>query len=291
MLEQAGKAPRKRSKPSYIYSIISITMVLFMLGILGHVLLFSQKLSEYFRESIEISLILKEGLSDADIFQFQKKLEKKPYIKSTRYISKDEAAKILTDDFGEDLAILGYNPLYASINFNLKSSYANTDSLTSIEAELKEYPQVGEIYYFKTIVELINQNIRKVTLLLIAISVILVLIAITLIDNTIRLAMYSSRFLIKSMQLVGATRWFIIKPFMARSILHGFISGVLAVIALVGLLYYAQTQLPTLIISSGDLINFGGVFASIIALGVLITWFSTYISVSKYLRLKLDDLY
>ena len=291
MLEQAGKAPRKRSKPSYIYSIISITMVLFMLGILGHVLLFSQKLSEYFRESIEISLILKEGLSDADIFQFQKKLEKKPYIKSTRYISKDEAAKILTDDFGEDLAILGYNPLYASINFNLKSSYANTDSLTSIEAELKEYPQVGEIYYFKTIVELINQNIRKVTLLLIAISVILVLIAITLIDNTIRLAMYSSRFLIKSMQLVGATRWFIIKPFMARSILHGFISGVLAVIALVGLLYYAQTQLPTLIISSGDLINFGEVFVSIIVLGVLITWFSTYISVSKYLRLKLDDLY
>lgn len=291
MLEQAGKAPRKRSKPSYIYSIISITMVLFMLGILGHVLLFSQKLSEYFRESIEISLILKEGLSDADIFQFQKKLEKKPYIKSTRYISKDEAAKILTDDFGEDLAILGYNPLYASINFNLKSSYANTDSLTSIEAELKEYPQVGEIYYFKTIVELINQNIRKVTLLLIAISVILVLIAITLIDNTIRLAMYSNRFLIKSMQLVGATRWFIIKPFMARSILHGFISGVLAVIALVGLLYYAQTQLPTLIISSGDLINFGEVFVSIIVLGVLITWFSTYISVSKYLRLKLDDLY
>lgn len=291
MSEQVGKAPRKRSKPSYIYSIISITLVLFMLGILGHVLLFSQKLSEYFRESIEISIILKDDLSDADIFQFQKKLEKRPYIKSTKYISKDDAAKILSDDFGEDLSILGYNPLYASINFNLRSEYANSDSLTAIEAELKELPQVEEIYYFKTIVDLINQNIRKVTLILLGISVMLVLIAITLIDNTIRLAMYSNRFLIKSMQLVGATRWFIIKPFMGRSILNGFISGVLAVTLLVGLLYYAQTQLPTLIVSSDDLYNFAIVFVSILVLGVIITWFSTYLSVSKYLRLKLDDLY
>lgn len=291
MLEQVGKGPRKRSKPSYIYSIISITMVLFMLGILGHVLMFSQKLSEYFRESIEISIILKEGLSDADIFQFQKKLEKKSYIKSTKYISKDDAAKILADDFGEDLEILGYNPLYASINFHLKSSYANSDSLTAIETELMEYPQVESVYYFKAIVDLINQNIRKVTLILLGVSVMLVLIAITLIDNTIRLAMYSNRFLIKSMQLVGATRWFIIRPFMARSIFNGFVSGVLAVIGLVGLLYYAQTQLPTLIVSSDDLFNFGIVFAAIIILGVFITWFSTYLSVSKYLRLKLDDLY
>lgn len=291
MSEQVGKAPRRRSKPSYIYSIISITLVLFMLGILGHVLLFSQKLSEYFRESIEISIILNDDLSEADIFQFQKKLEKRPYIKSTKYISKDDAAKILSDDFGEDLSILGYNPLYASINFNLRSEYANSDSLAAIEAELKELPQVEEIYYFKAIVDLINQNIRKVTLILLGVSVMLVLIAITLIDNTIRLAMYSNRFLIKSMQLVGATRWFIIKPFMGRSILNGFISGTMAVTLLVGLLYYAQMQLPTLIVSSDDLYNFAIVFASILALGVIITWFSTYLSVSKYLRLKLDDLY
>ncbi len=291
MTEQVGKAPRKRSKPSYVYSIISITLVLFMLGILGHVLLFSQKLSEYFRESIEISIILKDGLSDADIFQFQKKLEKKPYIKTTRYISKEEAAKILQDDFGEDLQILGYNPLYASVNFNLRADYANSDSLKAIEAELLEQPQVQEVYYFKAIVDLINQNIQKVTLILVGISLMLVIVAITLIDNTIRLAMYSNRFLIKSMQLVGATRWFIIKPFMGRSILNGFISGLLAVIALVGLLYYAQMQLPTLIVSSDDLINFGAVFIVIIAAGILITWFSTYRSVSKYLGLKLDDLY
>lgn len=291
MLEQVGKAPRKRGKPSYIYSTISITMVLFMLGILGFVLMFSQKLSAYFRESIEISIILKEGLSDADILQFKKKLDKKPYIKSTKFISKDDAAKILADDFGEDLQILGYNPLYASINFHLKSDYANSDSLTAIETELNEYPQVEQVYYFKTIVDLINQNIKKVTLILLAISVMLILIAITLIDNTIRLAMFSKRFLIRSMQLVGATRWFIIKPFMATSIVQGFLSGVIAVIGLVGLLYYAQTQLPTLIVSSDDLLNFGLIFAAIIALGVVITWFSTYLSVSKYLRLKLDDLY
>jgi len=291
MLEQVGKAPRKRSKPSYIYSIISITMVLFMLGILGHVLIFSKKVSEYLRESIEISIELKDGLSDADVFQFKKKLDKKPYIKSTKYISKEDAAKILEEKYGEDMKILGYNPLYASINFNLRSDYANSDSLPAIETELKEYPQTQEIYYPKAIVDLINQNIRKVTLILLAISAILILIAITLIDNTIRLAMYSNRFLIKSMQLVGATRWFIIKPFMVRSLLNGFISGVLAVILMEGLLYYIRVQLPTLVVSSDDLFNFGVVFAAIIVLGVVITWFSTYLSVSKYLRLKLDDLY
>ena len=292
MAEQVGKAPRKRSTPSYIYSIISITLVLFMLGILGHVVLFSQKVSEYFRESIEISIILKDGLSDADIFQFQKKLEKRPYIKTTEYISKEKAAQILHDDFGEDLEVLGgSNPLYASINFHMKSGYANSDSLAAIEVELEELPQVQEIYYFKAIVDLINQNIRKVTIVLIAISVMLVLIAITLIDNTIRLAMYSNRFLIKSMQLVGATRWFIIKPFMGRSLLNGFISGVLAVTLLVASLYYAQMQIPTLIVSTDDLFNFALVFVSIILAGIFIAWFSTYRSVSKYLGLKLDDLY
>ncbi len=291
MSEQIGKAPRRRSKPSYIYSVISITLVLFMLGILGHVLMFSKKLSEYFRESIEISVILKDELSEADIFQFQKKLEKKPYIKSTKYISKDEAAKILQKDFGEDLSILGYNPLYASINFHLRSSYANSDSLTLIEAELLEQPQVQEVYYFKAIVELINQNIRKVSLVLGGISLMLIIIAITLIDNTIRLAMYSNRFLIKSMQLVGATQWFIIKPFMGKSILNGFVSGVLAITLLVALLYYAQMQIPTLIVSSDDLFSFALIFVAIILLGVFITWFSTYRSVSKYLGLKLDDLY
>jgi len=266
-------------------------MVLFMLGILGHVLIFSKKVSEYLRESIEISIELKDGLSDADVFQFKKKLDKKPYIKSTKYISKEDAAKILEEKYGEDMKILGYNPLYASINFNLRSDYANSDSLPAIETELKEYPQTQEIYYPKAIVDLINQNIRKVTLILLAISAILILIAITLIDNTIRLAMYSNRFLIKSMQLVGATRWFIIKPFMVRSLLNGFISGVLAVILMEGLLYYIRVQLPTLVVSSDDLFNFGVVFAAIIVLGVVITWFSTYLSVSKYLRLKLDDLY
>lgn len=290
MVAQAGKSPKKRSKPSYIYSVISITLVLFMLGILGHVLLFSQKLSEYFRENIEVSIILKDGLSEADIFQFQKKLERKPYIKSTKYVSKDEAAKILNEDFGEDLEILGFNPLYASINFFLNAKFANTDSLSKIEADLLDQTQVQEVYYFKAIVDLINQNIQTVSLILIGISIMLVLIAITLIDNTIKLTMYSSRFLIKSMQLVGATKWFIIKPFIGRSLLNGLISGLLAVTGLVGMLYYVQTKLPTLLISD-DLVSFAIIFISILVVGVLITWVSTYRSVSKYLGLKLDDLY
>jgi cell division transport system permease protein len=291
MLEQTGKAPRKRGKPSYFYSIISITMVLFMLGILGLVIMFSGKVSAYVREQVEVAIILKDDLNEADIRQFQKKLEIEPYIKSTRFISKDEAAKIMFDKYGEDLSLVDYNnPLYASINFNLKSAYANSDSMKVIEAELNQHALVSALDY-PQILDSINENINRVSLVLLVISIILIVIAITLIDSTVRLAMYSNRFLIKSMQLVGATRWFIIKPFMGRSIVNGLISGVLAVMLVVGLLYYGQKQIPTLIVESDELINFGIVFGAIILLGVLMTWFSTYLSVSKYLRLKLDDLY
>lgn len=291
MTEQVGKAPKRRSKPSYIYSIISITLVLFMLGILGVVVLFSHKVSQYFRENIEVSIILKEGLSETDILQYQKKLERKPYIKSTKYVSKDEAAGILQEEFGEDLEIIGYNPLYASINFYLNADYANSDSLATIEEELLAQSQVQEIYYFRAIVDLVNRNIRNVMLVLLGISVVLILIAITLIDNTIKLVMYSNRFIIKSMQLVGATRWFIIWPFMGRAIFNGMFSGLLSVTGLIGLLYYAQLQIPTLIVSSDDLINFAMIALAILGIGLFISWISTYRSVSKYLRLKLDDLY
>ena len=290
MSQQVGKAT-KRSKPSYLYAIISVTMVLFMMGILGVLLVYSQNISNYFRENIEVSIILKDNVNEVDVLQFQKKLELEPYIKSSTYISKDEAARIMQEDLGEDLDLLDYNPLYASVNMYLKADYANKDSLAAIEEELLLNPIVEEVYYFRAIVDLVNRNVRVASIVLGVIAGLLFLIALTLIDNTIKLLMYSNRFIIRSMQLVGATRWFIIRPFLMRGVFNGLVSGLVAVIALVGLMYYAQIKLPALKVVSDNLIGFSIIFAGVIVTGILISWLSTWRAVAKYLSMKLDDLY
>lgn len=290
MSQQVGKAT-KRSKPSYLYAIVSVTMVLFMLGILGVLLIYSQNISNYFRENIEVSIILKDNVNEVDVLQFQKKLELEPYIKSSTFISKDEAARIMQEDLGEDLDLLDYNPLYASVNIYLKADYANKDSLANIEEELLQNPIVEEVYYFRAIVDLVNRNVKVVSMVLGVIAALLFIIALTLIDNTIKLLMYSNRFIIRSMQLVGATRWFIIKPFLMRGVFNGLVSGLVAVIALVGLMYYAQIKLPALQVVSDNLIGFSIIFAGVIVTGILISWLSTWRAVAKYLNMKLDDLY
>jgi cell division transport system permease protein len=288
---QAGTSGyRKKSAPSFFYSIISITLVLFLLGILGTILLFSHKISKYFRENIEITIILKDGVNQPDVFAFQKNLDRKPYVKSTRYISKEEAAAIMKKQFGEDLNVLGYNPLYASINMYLKAEYANEDSLKKIEAELLEKKIVQEIYYMRALISLVNKNIRKVSFILGGLAILIFMISLTLIDSTIKLTMYSQRFLIRSMQLVGATRWFIIKPYLLQGISNGATSGLVALLALIGLLYYIQYKANNLILKE-DLPYFIVIFVSVLLIGILISLISTYFAVNKYLRMKLDDLY
>lgn len=290
-LQQAGKIPnKKRSSPSFFYSIISITLVLFLLGVLGSVLLFSQKISRYFRENIEITIILKENVNQADIFAFQKNLDRKPFVKSTQYFSKEDAAATMKQQFGEDLSVLGYNPLYASINMYLKADYANEDSLKLIEKSITSNVVVQEIYYMKALINLVNKNIQKISLVLGGIALLIFIISLTLIDSTIKLLMYSQRFLIRSMQLVGATRWFIIKPYVFRSVFNGTVSGLLAVIALIGLLYYVQNKIHNLI-EPADLMPFTIIFAIVIITGILISLSSSYMAVRKYLSMKLDDLY
>lgn len=291
MALQAGKEGyRKKSSPSFFYSIISITLVLFLLGILGTFGLFSKKISKYFRENIEVTIILKDNLNQADVYAFQKALDRKPFVKSTHYLSKEDAAGIMKQQFGEDLSVLGYNPLYASINFYLNEDYANEDSLKIIEAALAENTMVQEVYYMKALINLVNKNIQKISLLLGAMALLVLLISLTLIDNTIKLLMYSQRFLIRSMQLVGATRWFIIKPYVFRSLFNGTVSGLLAVIILIGLLYFAESKMPN-IIEPADLIPFGIIFLSVVLFGIIISLVSSYFAVRKYLSMKLDDLY
>lgn len=290
MANQAGKSVSKKSGQSYIYSIISITLVLTMFGVLSSVLLFSNKISNYIKENVEISLILKDNLNEVDILQFQKRLDLQEYILKSEYVSKADAAEILKKEFGDDLDLLGYNPLYSSINIHLKAAYANSDSLVNIENTLRSHIEVQEVHYFKGLVDILSKNIRNISIVLSSILLVLLIITITLIDSTIKLSMYSNRFLIKSMQLVGATRWFIIRPFILRGFLNGVLSGLLAVVLLLGIAYYAQNYI-NLLFNQQDIFEFAALFIGLIVAGSLISGLSTFFAVHKYLRMKLDDLY
>ncbi len=291
MPHQAGKQTSKQYRPNYLYSIISIALVLYMLGLLGLIVLHAQELSDYFKEKIEVSLILKDNSSEGDVLRLQKTVQAAPYTKQAKFVSKKEAAASLRQEIDEDfLDLLGYNPLYASINLHLNAPYANPDSLKQIEAKLAQKPIIKDVYYEKSLVSLIHKNVRTIGIIILSLSALLFLITLTLINNTIRLSMYSNRFLIKSMQLVGASWGFITRPFVKKAIINGFISGIIAVSLLGGTLYYAQQQLPELKLLQ-DIPRFVILFILVILIGIIISWVSTLITVRKYLKMRLDDLY
>ncbi len=281
----------KKSRPSYIYSIISITLVLFILGLIGLIITQAKSLTTHFRENLEFTLILEEGVKDKKLEQFVSMVESQKYVKSTTFTSKEEAAKRFSEDFDEDfLEILGENPLFASLSIFMKAPYANKDSIVLIERQLLAKPEVKEVFYQEGLVDLVNANVRKLGLILLGISALFLLMAFTLIDNTIRLAMFSDRFLIKSMQMVGATRRKVTRPFMNRSLINGLISGLLAVFCLIVLLYFLQNNMPELA-RLQTMANFVMVCLGIVLTGVLISFLSTRSAVLKYLKSELDDLY
>jgi cell division transport system permease protein len=292
MSEQTNRYASRKLKSSYVSTIISISLVLFMLGLLGLILIHARKISDYVKENIELSVFLKENVREADVRLFQKRLDATRYVKSAEYITKEEAAKRLKEDLGEDfVSFLGYNPLLPSLNLRLFAQYANSDSLRWIEKELGANPLTKEVYYQKSLVDLVNENVRSIALILIVFSGLLGLIAIALINNTIRLALYSKRFLIKSMQLVGATKGFIRRPFIKKGIIHGLYGGIIANLLLVGVIYLAQREVPELVEIQQDIEVFGLLFLFLILAGIIISWISTLFAVRKYLRLKIDQLY
>jgi cell division transport system permease protein len=282
---------KARLRSSYLTLIISISLVLFLLGVLGMVLINARSLSDYFRESLSFSIMLDEEAKEADIRMLQKDLDAKPYVKSTEYISKDEAAFKLKEDLGEDfLNFLGYNPLSPSIDVYLYAGYTRPDSVSKIEKYVLEYPFVKEVYYQESLLYLINENVRKISLFLLIISSFLFLIALTIINNSIRLSVYSRRFLIRTMQLVGATRSFIRKPFLIKSALQGLLAALIALILLMGLLYLVEKEFFFIFtIQNTNLLLLLGV--AIIIVGVLINVISTFFSVNKYLSISEDKLY
>ena len=276
---------------SYLTLVISVSLVLFLLGILGLVIINAKELSDYFRESLTFSVILDEDAREADIRMLQKDLDAKPSVKSTEYVSKDEAATKMKEDMGEDfISFLGDNPLPPSIDVYLYAGYTNRDSVVKFEKYILEYPFVKEVWYEDSLLFLINENVRKISIFLLIISSFLFLIAVTIINNTIRLAIYSKRFLIRTMQLVGATRAFIRKPFLIRSIYHGVLAALTAMLLLMGLLYLVEKEfLMQFSFESTKLLAVLGVL--LIIAGILINLVSTYLSVNRYLGISEDKLY
>jgi len=282
---------RRRLQTSTATTIISISLVLFMLGLLGLIVLHAQKLSDYVKENIGFSVIIKEEIKETGIIEFQKKLDLEPFVKSTEYITRERAAEELTKDLGEDfIGFLGYNPLLASIDIRLNAAYANNDSLKVLEKRLLSSPLVKEVFYHKSLVDLVNQNIRRISIVIIAFTLVLLLISVALINNTIRLSVYSKRFIIKSMLLVGATQRFVRKPFVLKSLLHGFLSAVIAIILLALVLYFSRQALPELV-DLQDIDMFLSLFGIVTVLGLFITGISTLFAVRKFLRISNDRLY
>lgn len=281
----------KKTKTIYISTIFSITLVLLTLGILGLILVHAKNLSNYVKENIVLNIIVDEGAKEADVLQFQKELNANPAVKQTQYVNKELAAKNLTNDLGEDFVnFLGYNPLLSTVDVYLKADYANNKSIDALKANISKNPVVKEVIYQSSLIDTVNQNINTIGLIILGFGIILLVISIALINNTIRLAIYSQRFLIKSMQLVGATKNFIRKPFILVAMLHGLIASFIAIIILLGLLYYAQKEIPEIIILR-NYTEFGIVLLFLVGVGIFITALSTTFAVSRYLRLKIYDLY
>lgn len=291
----AGKAkPQKLNRrifKSYLTSTISISMVLFLIGLLGVVLFNADRLARYVRENIGFSLVLKDEVQENEIADLMKSLKTANFVKEAEYIDKATAAERLKTELGEDFTgFLGYNPLLSSIDVKLRAEFATPAQLVVIEKKLMGFPQIKEVSYQHDMVKIINENVQKIGLVLIFFSVLLLVIFLALISNTIRISIYSQRFIINTMLLVGATDSFIRAPFIRRSIKYGLI-GALAANVLLFILMMSYASELTGIISMDDFTIFGLVFASVLFLGVLISWGSTYMAVNKFIRLKFDELY
>lgn len=290
MAAQEGKI-QKRRKVSYLPSIISIALVLFMLGLFGIILINGKKLSDHIKENYQITVFFSADAPEGDMLKLQQQMSMSSYAKKVTFVSRDEAAKEFTQEIGQDFVnFLGFNPLLPSIELFVKSDYAIPEKIKEIETELRRNKDIADVVYQKGIIEEINENVKTIGSILMAISIIFLLIAVTLINNTIRLNLYARRFIIKSMQMVGATHGFIIRPFMLKSILHGLYGGVIACLLLSGLLY----TMPFYVADLGllyDNSQFAILFVVVIIAGVIISMMSSLISTNHYLKLKIDDLY
>jgi len=291
MKTSKNKTLNRRILSSSTSVVISLSLVLFVVGLLGLVLINAQKLSDYVKENIGFTIMLKDGVNEIETLKFQKILDASDFAKSTSFTTKEQATADLKTDLGEDFVeFLGYSPLLASIDVKLNADYANTDSLQLITYELIENNNVFEVYYQEDLVDKLNSNVTKLSLFLLAFCILLFFIAFILINNTIRLSVYSKRFLIRTMRLVGATNSFIQKPFLSKGIYQGIYSSIFAIFMLIGAIQLVQGDTANML-NIDDLKIIGIVFLLILASGLFISIFSTFFAVRKFIKLNENELY
>ncbi len=291
MSSSYDKFQKRRLISSYFSVVLSVFLVLFLLGMLGLFIINSKKLADDFRENIAMTVFFKKEANDTIIKSFDAELKKVAFAKSFEYVSKDAAAKQHTDIIGEDfVTFLGENPLQNSFDIHLKADYVYKDSIAKVESQLRKNPMISDIVYDKQLVNLVNDNIKKVSMWILIISGFFTIIAVLLINSSLRLSIHSNRFIIKTMQMVGATKAFIRKPFVLRSVRLGMIGAGLAVLALIGVLIYLESNFPDLGLLDDQLL-IALVLVAVFAIGVLITWLSTYFATQRFLNLRTDDLY
>ncbi len=276
---------------SYFSVVISIALVLFLLGCLGLLVINAKKVADHFKEQVVMTIYLNDTAKEVEVNQLEKSLAMAEYTKSTQYVSKEEAAESMKAETGEDfMDFVGYNPLQNSIDVHLKADYVTTETLEGITEELSSKKFIEEIRYDNDLVELMNDNVKKITFWVLVISALFTLIAVLLINSSIRLAVYSKRFIIKTMQMVGATKTFIRRPFVYKSVQLGIIGAVVALLGMSIVLYYLNQTFPELELIKNPLMLFA-LFIGVFLMGICITWVSTFIATQRFLNLKTDQLY
>lgn len=290
-MAKTGKSSIKRGKPSYFMSILGVTLVLFLLGLVGWLVINANKIGDYFRENVEVRAYLRGDMNPGDSTALMNYISAKPYVKKIDYVTKEEGKKMYMDEENEDWSrVLDANPLPNAIFFLIKTEFVQVDSLKAIRQDLESQTYISDVQYPEALVSKMNENLRLASIVLMVVAVIIALVVIFLIDNTIRLAMFSNRFLIKTMQMVGATRWFIAKPMNTRAIINGAISGVIASAILYLIITVAEKNVSWLKVLHDNRIMLL-LFLALVVIGISITLLSTHRSVIKYLKMKLDDLY
>ncbi|MDO5978460.1 cell division protein FtsX [Flavivirga spongiicola] len=285
------KHQKRRLISSYFSVVLSIALVLFLLGLLGMLILNAKKVSDHFKEQVVVTIYLKDSAKEVETKQLEKSLAMADYVKSTEYVSKDQAAEFMKAENGEDfMDFVGYNPLQNSIDVHLKADFVTSEHLEKISAEALNKNFVDEVNYDNDLVNLMNDNVKKISFWVLIISAIFTLIAVLLINSSIRLAVYSKRFTIKTMQMVGATKQFIRLPFIWKSVRLGMIGAVLALIGMAIVLYYLNKTFLELELLSNPILM-ALLFVFVFALGIIITWISTHFATQRFLNLKTDQLY
>ena len=276
---------------SHLISVVSISLVLYLLGIIFIMGLLGNELSHYVKENITVSVVLAEDMSDIQIRKMRDDLESKPYVKSTEYISKEQASLEMQRELGENPeTFLGFNPFHASIEVRLKSEYTHPDSLPVIEKRISSEASVTDVQYRQDMIQMVNQNIRRISIVLFGLFLVLIVISFVLINNTVRLLIYSKRFIIYTMRLVGATPSFIRRPFIRYNVLSGIIAGILAIAMLMGSLYYVKVEFVDLdgLLNPDKMLL---VYIIVLAAGIFLSVIAAYFAVNRYLRMARGKLY